>query len=84
MLPPLVMRRLVSDVAADGKYGLLPLLIGALFSITLLRAGMTYSGAPALPAAIQAYGPFARDRQLSDSGHLSTPRRGASSDGRTR
>ena len=45
MLPPLVMRGLVNDVASDGKYGLLPLLIGALFGITLLRAGMTFVNA---------------------------------------
>ncbi len=48
LLPPLVMRRLVNDVASDGQYGLLPLLIGALFSITLLRAGMTYMNARAI------------------------------------
>ena len=48
LLPPLVMRRLVNDVASDGQYGLLPLLIGALFGITLLRAGMTYMNARAI------------------------------------
>ena len=37
----------------------------------------------ALPAASQPYGPFAQGRQLSDSGHRSTPR-GAPSDGRLR
>ncbi len=48
LLPPLVMRWLVNDVASDGQYGLLPLLIGALFGITLLRAGMTYMNARAI------------------------------------
>jgi len=48
LLPPLVMRRLVNDVATDGQYGLLPFLIGGLFGITLLRAGMTYMNARAI------------------------------------
>ena len=48
LLPPLVMRQLVNDVAAEGQYELLPLLIGALFSITLLRAGMTYMNSRAI------------------------------------
>lgn len=48
LLPPLVMRQLVNDVATDGRFDLLPLLMGALFGITLLRAGMTYMNARAI------------------------------------
>lgn len=45
LLPPLVMRRLVNDVAQARQFGLLPLLIGGLFGITVLRALMTYFNA---------------------------------------
>ena len=47
LLPPLVMRGLVNDVASEGQFDLLPLLIGGLFGITLLRAAMTYFNARA-------------------------------------
>lgn len=45
LLPPLVMRRLVNDVAEGAQYNLLPYLIGGLFGITLTRALMTYFNA---------------------------------------
>ena len=45
MLPPLFMRRLINDVAADGRWGQLPLLIGGLFAIVILRAIMTWFNA---------------------------------------
>ena len=45
MLPPLIMRPLINDVAADGQWGLFPLLIGGLFAITVFRALMTYINA---------------------------------------
>jgi len=48
LLPPLVMRRLVNDVATQGEFDLLPFLIGGLFGITLLRAGMTYMNSRAI------------------------------------
>ena len=38
MAPPLLMRRLVNDVAKEGKWGIFPLVIGLLFAVPLLRA----------------------------------------------
>ena len=40
MAPPLLMRRLINDVARDGQWSLLPLIMALLFGIPLLRAGM--------------------------------------------
>lgn len=45
LLPPLVMRQLVNEVAEQNRYDLLPLLMGGLFGITLTRALMTYFNA---------------------------------------
>ena len=40
MAPPLIMRRLLNDVAKDGEWGLFPLLMGLLCAVPLLRAGV--------------------------------------------
>ncbi len=38
MAPPLLMRRLINDVAREGKWGLFPLIIALLFAVPILRA----------------------------------------------
>ena len=38
MAPPLLMRRLVNDVAGQGNWGVFPLIMGLLFAVPLLRA----------------------------------------------
>ena len=37
MLPPLLMRRLLNDVARQGQWGLFPLVMGLLFAVPVLR-----------------------------------------------
>lgn len=38
MVPPLLMRRLLNDVAREGQWGLFPLLMSLMFAVPLLRA----------------------------------------------
>jgi subfamily B ATP-binding cassette protein MsbA len=38
MLPPLLMRRLLNDVARQGRWGIFPLVMGLLFLVPVLRA----------------------------------------------
>jgi ATP-binding cassette subfamily B protein len=40
MVSPLLMRRLINDVAKGGNWSIFPLLIGLLFAVPLLRAGI--------------------------------------------
>ena len=37
MAPPLLMRRLINDVAGQGNWGLFPLIMGLMFGVPLLR-----------------------------------------------
>ena len=48
MAPPLLMRTLVNDVAREGKWGLLPLIITLLFAVPLLRALVNIANSVAL------------------------------------
>jgi ATP-binding cassette subfamily B protein len=45
MVPPLLMRRLVNDVAKEGQWGIFPVVIGLLFLVPLLRAGINLGNA---------------------------------------
>ena len=45
MVPPLLMRRLVNDVAREGQWGIFPVVIGLLFLVPLLRAGINLGNA---------------------------------------
>ena len=38
MAPPLLMRRLINDVAKEGQWGIFPLVMGLLFAVPVLRA----------------------------------------------
>ena len=38
MAPPLLMRRLVNDVAREGRWGIFPMVMGLLFAVPVLRA----------------------------------------------
>ncbi len=40
MAPPLLMRRLINDVAAEGRWGIFPLVMALLFAVPALRAGV--------------------------------------------
>jgi len=48
MAPPLLMRRLLNDVARQGNWGLFPLVIGLLFAVPVLRAVVNIANAVAL------------------------------------
>ena len=51
MLPPLLMRRLLNDVARQGKWGLFPLVMTLLFAVPVLRALVNLGNAIALNQA---------------------------------
>lgn len=48
MAPPLLMRRLVNDVAKEAQWGLFPLVMGLLIGVPVLRAGINIANALAL------------------------------------
>ena len=48
MAPPLLMRRLVNDVAKEGQWGVFPLIIGLLIGVPILRALINIANALAL------------------------------------
>lgn len=48
MAPPLLMRRLVNDVAKEGQWGVFPLIMGLLIGVPLLRAGINIANSLAL------------------------------------
>ncbi|MFP4058036.1 MAG: ABC transporter ATP-binding protein [Candidatus Brocadiia bacterium] len=53
MAPPLLMRRLITDVAGEGEWGPFPLLMTLLFAVPLLRAGINAANSIALNRVAQ-------------------------------
>ena len=48
MAPPLLMRRLINDIAKEGQWGLFPLIMGLLFAVPVLRALINIANSVAL------------------------------------
>ena len=48
MLPPLLMRRLLNDVAREGKWGLFPLVMGLLFAVPVVSSLVNIANAATL------------------------------------
>ncbi len=51
MMPPLLMRHLLNDVARDGNWGIFPLIIGLLVAVPVLRAAVNLGTSVALNVA---------------------------------